>query len=862
MKLISSFIKHFFVPCFILLLTMVVAGCSEDNQEELQQGDGYVQFKLYKSASYDDVQSRATSDKLDNLSQAKKMQVVLLHNNVTITQTVALSSYNDQDAEYGLRSEKLELTAGEYTLVGYYLYDKVEQPILAGEPSKPTTFVVNDGGLTVQNVLIDAVMTGKVNFTLIKNLPSTREYTDQEPFENIYQFEVEVKNLETKEIKTFRDIKVKYKEGFDDENIQIATAITDTTLFLKAGTYQYVKYYLYKKSDANNAIGFSNEFPEGLTFTVEDNKLTKAELPVKIGLADYLKDYVALKEIWEKLGGEKWSYVGELFPRGANWDFNKQMDMWGQQPGVTLNEKGRVTALNLGGFNPQGAVPESLGQLTALRVLTIGSHNDVIGGGPVEQYGGNPTPEQMQIIRNDYYNKFLARDPRAGFSKTLQFGFKLKGEPIVERKNGGISQKDVQFGEYTNGVTSLPESIGNLTNLEQLYIANCKIKSLPASMAKLGKCSDVEVYNCPLMLEYPEVLNQMEGVIMLILAVNKQWSSEVLYKGLEGLAAGAAKEKLQVLYLGNNNLTALPDLGALKSLNKLDCVNNKIRTMHAFPSTVNISQLTMGNNLIERVPKNADGRFCGYVDIETFSFSNNKITEFPDIFDAKSMYVMGGVDFSHNQITSIENENSENYKGVNASTVDLSYNKFTEFPKALFKAGSPIASLNLSGNSISKIEKKALIGKCSYMMSSLDLSFNQLEELPSDFDATTFPYLYGLELSYNRFKEFPYNPLNISYLTIFSIRHQRDAGGNRCLREWPKNIYKHTGLRALYLSSNDIRKVEDDQISYLIYNLDISDNPNIVIDLSDICPWIKAGAFNLYYDPTQNIRGCDALNLN
>ena len=68
------------------------------------------------------------------------------------------------------------------------------------------------------------------------------------------------------------------------------------------------------------------------------------------------------------------------------------------------------------------------------------------------------------------------------------------------------------------------------------------------------------------------------------------------------------------------------------------------------------------------------------------------------------------------------------------------------------------------------------------------------------------------------------------------------------------------GLRALYLGSNDIRVVTD-ELSYMIYNLDIQDNPNISIDVSAVCSYIKSGWFNLMYSPGQDIRGCDFLNL-
>ena len=67
----------FFLPLIVSLLAMVaVTGCS-DEEDALQTGQyGYVQFKLYKSTG-EGAATRAT-DKLELLSDAKKINVVML----------------------------------------------------------------------------------------------------------------------------------------------------------------------------------------------------------------------------------------------------------------------------------------------------------------------------------------------------------------------------------------------------------------------------------------------------------------------------------------------------------------------------------------------------------------------------------------------------------------------------------------------------------------------------------------------------------------------------------------------------------------------------------------------------------------
>lgn len=80
---------------------------------------------------------------------------------------------------------------------------------------------------------------------------------------------------------------------------------------------------------------------------MKDNELTEdANVPIQLKeTAEYIKDYIALKEIWKALGGENWKYYGgsvDNSVHSSNWNFNKEMDMWGDQPGVDLDSNGAL----------------------------------------------------------------------------------------------------------------------------------------------------------------------------------------------------------------------------------------------------------------------------------------------------------------------------------------------------------------------------------------------------------------------------------------------------------------------------------------------------------------------------------------
>ena len=116
MKTIYQYSKAFLL-LMVAMLTMTVTSCSDDNTEGWDGTYGYVQFMLSKKVS-----TRATRavavDKLEKLADAKKIKVVMEHDGTTVSQTLNLNAYNAETAEFGLRSDKLQLASGTYTIIG------------------------------------------------------------------------------------------------------------------------------------------------------------------------------------------------------------------------------------------------------------------------------------------------------------------------------------------------------------------------------------------------------------------------------------------------------------------------------------------------------------------------------------------------------------------------------------------------------------------------------------------------------------------------------------------------------------------------------------------------------------------------
>ena len=877
----------------VTMLTFAVTSCSDDETEGWDGTYGYVQFKVNKSVSTRATRAAAL-DKLEKLDDAKKIKVVMEHNGTTVSQTLVLNSYNAENAEYGLRSDKLQLASGTYTIIGFYLYDAVDEELLASSAGE--TFTVVGGGMTVQDLTVQTVERGKVKFNLVKEWEKTRAANQEYLFSNIRLVDISVTNLFTRETVTFPNVKVTYEEdskenqnpdNADDKYMDIGKAYCDSTVWLPAGTYQVTSYTTYGKTGAVKTK-YETQPVKGEAFIVEDNQLNdKAQVPILLSKTkEYIKDYEALKAIWESLDGKDWSFYGDATFHGANWNFNKELDMWGDQPGVTLNSNGRVTGLVLAGFGAKGIVPDAIGQLTELQVLNLGSHDEKIGANIFTDYDANNlTAAKKKEMRHDYENKFLKYDPRAFMSEmiieSVNSDKNLKHGMTRIKKDSRINLKDAQIGTMTNQITGVSKAIYRLTKLQQFYIGNSPVTSgevcakfYNADDATYGKfaseftdaawdnmtnLTDMELYNCPKITRLPEFYYGLPAMQALNLARCKGISAAQLRDDWERLATEKTGKTLQILYLSYNNLEEFPDTWALSrmtNLGLLDLAYNNIKKVHPFGKEITLSSLYLNNNQIEEIP--AD--LCGFTDdVETLTFAHNKLKKIPNIFDASSVRVMGSVDFSYNDITGVDTSNGT-YKGINASTVSLSYNKIEKFPSELFAAGSPITSIDLSGNQMRTIPKGSIKGKNAYLLQVIDLRFNKLTSLSDDFRSTTLPYITNMDVSYNCFSEVPTQPLNSANLRAFAINHQRDANENRCLRTWPTGITSCPSLIQFQIGSNDIRKVEE-KLTYHLYIVNIKDNPNISIDVTSVCPYIKAGAYRLFYDKTQDIRGCDALDL-
>ena len=649
------------IVCVVLatLMSVFVVGCSKDEGvDNRDRNYGYAQFKLYKKASYTPtetmVESRAT-DALDYLADAHKIKVTLVYDGITIAQTLPLTATDASAAEYGLRSDKLKLLVGDYRLISFALYDAEDKLVYNGTPDSANEFSVVEGGLTLHDVTVNVTPRGEVEFTLKKDFSSfdkdntraaTREYT----FDEIKYVDLSVARIigsgSLVDRVDFTMLPTAFSLHFDEDNdqsdafgYQTSTVKCDTILSLPAGNYRVTSYRVY--DDGKNMLEVNNN-PALSEFSVADNILTEADVKVAMHESDeYIKDYYALYEIWKSLDGESWYYKGENFPEGSNWNFNKDVDLWGDQPGVELHANGRVARIDISDFAFRGHLSPKIGQLTQLVELYLGTHND----NNLWEYDPSLALDQSITDRGrnrmENHRKYLQMiHPATQVTEPLARGLAEKGIsiPATTLYEQGLTEKDIfdmksgqqkirpmdtHHGVVCNGLKSIPAEIGNLTNLEYFYIANSEIESLPEEMENLVSLTDIEIYNCPKLTKFPMAITRMPELISLNISNNAQWSEEEVLAGMRALASGPAREKIQILYARQNNLTVLPrEFKNMKKIGLLDLAYNKISSVEeALGEDIAFVQLYLDFNQLESLPEN----FCGMNDVETISVKYNKL---------------------------------------------------------------------------------------------------------------------------------------------------------------------------------------------------------------------------------------------
>lgn len=856
-----------FSLCLILLAASLLTGCADDEQQP-GKGYGYLQFHIQKEST----RAITEGNPLVHLADARKVKLSLRYNGRFIEQTLNLEAVSAEAAEYGLYTENIKLQSGDYQLLGYAIYGEyrsgdmpdILQVVTLEEAEQ---IHVSPASLTRHDLYVEAREYGTFSTRIIRLEPEVQTRAGSPIYSELFDYD-DVDSvqfvLERSEADVIyrEDCKVKAYRSLSDD---APTFYTDS-IQVQSGQYTITHFELF-----NRQRRFMYAQDVEIPFQVSHFQLSQPEVGVQLSENGSVRDGIALKQIWDAMDGPSWSFHDQS-GYGSNWVFTlsdgspRPVSAWVNQVGVVTNSFGRVISLNLGAFNPLGNVPDALGELDALERLYLGEHTDDVyytleGVGDIH-YRISPyllsqttdiRQHRMEIARERAFLRSLAEatplqqalSPLAASSTQSQIS-RLRYATRVETGSNAPA----------NRITGITEKIGQLENLQELYIANTLITKLPASMSQLTNVTDLELFNNPLTELDGDVFKGMENLTAVNIDRLFNLSESQINAAMDKMFQYCPK--IQLLYLCHCRLTHAPSkLNLLTDLRLLDLSHNRISSMPSLLPMAPI-QVILDHNQLTSLP--AD--FCKIDDIESFSCTDNLLQEFPVVLsNLQSQYSFEKVNLSGNRIHGFQS----GFQGIRCEQLFLSSNQMGRrngesgkgyMPEEFARTKSVINYLDLAFNNIDTLRNAAIRGLSS--VQAFDLSKNFLRYLPSAFNSETFPWLTGLDLSANRFEGFPANVLNVLSLTQLVIKDQgyfRDEAETQWVRtmtEWPAYLHLHASLTTVNMSGNDFREVTTFPSN--LNSLNICGNPNIRMTIpADVWYRMQNGLFVLYMDKDQNV---------
>jgi Leucine-rich repeat (LRR) protein len=331
----------------------------------------------------------------------------------------------------------------------------------------------------------------------------------------------------------------------------------------------------------------------------------------------------------------------------------------------------------------------------------------------------------------------------------LQFNF-LTGD-IPESIGDLTALQELRLS--SNNITSIPETIGDLISLEIFWLGWTKIPSVPESFGNLSNLKELHLGQIsPPLTSLPDSFCNLESLEWLALGGNNLTNLPSCFGQLTSL---------QTCFLWSNGLTVLPDgIGGLTSLVHFDLDYNQLTALpDSFGDLDNLKTLRMEANQISALPES----FADLTSLQTVWARFNQISALPEAFG--NLDSLKFCNMSYNQITQLPesvtdlasitdllfDNNEIAYIPGNIGDLSTLYvlgligNNIDEVPVSIGDL-SALEILGLARNNISELPES--IGNLE--ADSIYLNNNLIAELPS----TMFDNEFDMLLLYNNFLQF------------------------------------------------------------------------------------------------------------
>lgn len=214
----------------------------------------------------------------------------------------------------------------------------------------------------------------------------------------------------------------------------------------------------------------------------------------------------------------------------------------------------------------------------------------------------------------------------------------------------------------SNVLTAIHEDIGNLRRLERLELSFNRLTMLPESMGELSSLIQLRVWH-NLMTELPDAIARLRSLNELDLDNNELFLIPASISDLVRLESLCLSHnhlteiphflqqlrKLKNLELRSNALTSIPEfIGQLTALQRLDVRDNALGALpDSIGSLRNLRDLSVAGNHLTSLPESI-GQLTSLAEL---SASNNRLTALPDSIETCRSLAM--VDLAKNNLQSL-----------------------------------------------------------------------------------------------------------------------------------------------------------------------------------------------------------------
>ncbi|XP_068604987.1 PH domain leucine-rich repeat-containing protein phosphatase 1 [Brachionichthys hirsutus] len=403
-----------------------------------------------------------------------------------------------------------------------------------------------------------------------------------------------------------------------------------------------------------------------------------------------------------------------------------------------------------------------------------------------------------------------------------------------------------------NYLTSVPSSVGAMTNLQTFLLDGNSLDELPSDLGSLQRLSYVGL-SFNQFKHVPQVLEQLASMEKLCMAGNSLETLELqnfrllrvkhIDLRLNKISSMVPDEpdllrhvtqldvrdnrlteldasvfpRLEVLHCERNCITSLKAKGCL--LKGIHASNNVLRQLDVSPIPSNLAYMDISRNHMESLPD----WLCEAKKLEVLDVSHNLIPELPArLFCSTSLRKLGA---GHNQLQKLP----ERVERPLLEVLDVQHNQLVELPCNLFLKSVSLRCVNASANKLEHLPPSSLSEDSHSILQELYLTNNRLTDkcVPM---LTGHTHLRVLHMAYNHLQTFP-----ASKMAKLEELEEVDLSGNM-LKTVPTTIMNCRRMHTLIAHSNSIEVFPEVMQLMEMKSVDLSCNELSEITLPENLP--------------------------